>query len=328
MAHTSDLVTFSLADVHQATRLLLTANPGAIVAYRLLREVLRMPPNHPELAQAKAAALNSKWVCQLEESQLPDGSWGRFHSQDTKKKTVFRTTEEAIDRAFVLGLEPTDRVLTQVRQYILEVLQGTALITDWDEKNEAWPLLIKYLLAGRLAQIDPGNKLLDSFWTYLAEVARQAFALGKYCLADEAAAYLNLSGIHLPGGFLESQHALWILATRRLPYRLEHALVSWMWHKPDGIRYLRAPLHELPSRQIGYWLRSMHLLSRFSSWREIALDTLNQLWEQRDSDGLWDFGSDISRSIDFPLSENWRQSAKRKQDYSTSILVLLRKYYD
>jgi hypothetical protein len=71
----------------------------------------------------------------------------------------------------------------------------------------------------------------------------------------------------------------------------------------------------------------MNLLSRFGSWREISVDTLNQLWEQRDKQGLWDFGSRISQSIDFPLSDTWRQSIKRKMDYSTCILALLRKYF-
>jgi hypothetical protein len=71
----------------------------------------------------------------------------------------------------------------------------------------------------------------------------------------------------------------------------------------------------------------MNILSRFSSWREIAVDTLNHLWEQRGKEGMWDFGSGVSRSIDFPLSETWRQSTKCRMDYSTCILTLLRKYF-
>jgi hypothetical protein len=326
MAPTTIPVTFTLADLYQAARAIIAVNPGAIISYRLLREVLRLSPSDPELAQLKKAALNSKWVHQLEESQLPDGSWGRFHTQDTKKRTIFRTTEEAIDRAFSLGLEPSDKILRRVSGYIQDALNGNVYITDRIEKAESWPLLVNYILAGRLAQIDPGNKMLDTFWIYLAEVTQHAFASGNYRLEDEANAYLHLSGVLVPGGFLESQHALYILASRRLPNKIEHALVSWIWHKPDGIRYLRAPLHEPHSRHIGYWLRSMNLLSRFGSWREISVDTANQLWGQRDNDGLWDFGSEIARSIDFPLSENWRQSTNRKLDCSTCILILLRKY--
>jgi hypothetical protein len=42
--------------------------------------------------------------------------------------------------------------------------------------NEAWPLLKRFFLAGRLAQID-ANPQLDS-WQYLVNVAEQAFASG------------------------------------------------------------------------------------------------------------------------------------------------------
>jgi hypothetical protein len=79
---------------------------------------------------------------------------------------------------------------------------------------------------------------------------------------------------------------------------------------------------------MGYWLRSMSLLSRFAAWHELSVDGLNQLWEQRDIDGLWDFTSGVARCVEFPLSESWRQAIKRRQDYSTHILVLLRKFFD
>ncbi len=324
----SDRFLPSLEDLHQAARDILKTQPGSIVTWRLLREVLRLPPDDPELVKARNAAYSSRWVEQLEQSQLPNGSWGRFHSQDTAQKAVFRTTEEAIDRALALGLEPNEGVLARVRQYIINVLHGQAHITDRDEKHAAWPLGIKFILVGRLAQLDPDNPLIEADWHYLAEVARQAFSTGGYQREDEAGAYLRLSGIHWPQGFLGSQHALRILSTQKLPVELEHHLMSWIWHKPDGIGYLGAPLSEIQPRRIGCWLRSMSIVSRFTSWRAMALNTMNHIWELRDQAGFWDFGRDIPKTIDFPLSENWRQTIRRKQDYSTCILVLLRRYYD
>ena len=276
-----DPARFTLADLLQAARSLLASNPEPILAYRLLREVLRLPPGDPELSWVKKAALQGKWVRQLEQSQLSDGSWGRFHSQDTKKKTVFRTTEEAIDRAFALGLDPGDELLKEARLYCQKVLDGDARITDRYEKNEAFPLLIQYIVAGRLAQLDPDNTRLIPYWEFLLDIAGHAFASGSYSLEDEADAFLKLTGVHVPDGFLESQHALWILSSRRLPDQLERALLSWIFYKSDGIRYIRAPLIEPPRRQIGYWLRSMNLLARFPSWRELSVDGLNQLWGQR-----------------------------------------------
>jgi hypothetical protein len=319
---------FSLEDIHHSAREILATHTDAIIRWRLLREVLRFPADHPEVEEAKAAALESKWVRQLEEAQLPDGSFGRFHSQDSKQKTTFRTSEEAIDRAFALGLEVDHPVLTRIKRYIQQALGGQAHIHDWDEKNEAWPVLIRFILAGRLAQIDPSDTLISPSRQYFGEVVKHAFSSGSYRLDDEVAAYRQLSGIHVGQGFLESQHALWILATKRLPNPLEQALVRWLWSKADGIRYIRAALSAPEPRRIGYWLRSMNILSRFAAWREISLETLNQLWSWRDEHGWWDFGSRLARSAEFPLSESWRQSMRRKMDYSGSMLVLLRKCFD
>ena len=319
---------FSLENIQQLARHILEMNLDGVLAYRLLREVLRLPPENTALRQARESAMSSKWVRQLEETQLADGSWGRFHSQDTRKKTVFRTTEEAIDRAFALGLRPDHQVLWRARQYIQDVLNGNKQITDRVEKNEAFPVFIRFILAGRLAQIDPANRLLYSFRDYLGKVADQAFSSGKYSLEGELTAYRQLSGIHAPRGFLESQHALYILSTRPLSGQLEQALLDWVWKKPDGIGYLRARLSSPQPQRIGYWLRSMNIVCRFSCWREMCAHTLNQLWNERDGAGLWDFGSHSRGNIDFPLSESRQKSLWRKLDHTTCLLVILRRYFD
>jgi hypothetical protein len=319
---------FSLEDIQQSAQALLALSPGAIVTWRLLRHVLDLPADHARLADARAAVSDSRWVHQLEAAQLPDGSFGRFHSQDTKQKTIFRTSEGAIDRAFALGLEADHPVLTRLKDYIQQALQGQVHITDPDEKNEAWPLLVRFILAGRLAQIAPADTLITPFWQYLEEVARSAFSSGSYRLEDEVGVYRRLSGVRLPKGFLESQHALWILSTRPLASPLESALLSWLWSKPDGIRYIRAPLHSPDPSRIGYWVRSVNLLSHFTAWRKASQDILNEIWGLRDEHGWWDFGKQSGRCAEFPLSDSWRQPTHRRMDQSTHILVLLRKCFD
>ncbi len=321
-------VAFSPDEISCIAREILATRPDPVPTYRLLNEVLRLPSDDPEHAKARMAAGRSSGVRQLKAAQLADGSWGRFHSQDTQVKSIFRTSEEAIDRAFSLGLDPGHPVLSRAKAYIEKVLVGQAHITDREEKNAAWPLLIRFILAGRLAQIRPEHPLIDDSWESLMEVARRAFASGQYSLADEVKAFLAITGIHVPKAFLESQHALWILSARPLPGQLERDLVDWVWNKPDGIRYVRVPLANPRPRTIAYWLKSMNILARFVSWRQVSAMALNNLWEQRDEQGLWDFGSQAAQSRDFPLSENWRQRMKRKVDYSTCVLVVLRRWFD
>jgi hypothetical protein len=318
---------FSLESLQHSAQAIISLQPGSIVTWQLLRHVLRLPAHHARLADARAALSANHWVQQLIAAQLPDGSFGRFHSQDTKQRTIFRTSEQAIDRAFALGLEPNHPVLARTRSYIQQALQGQVHITDPDEKNEAWPLLIKLILAGRLAQIAPSDKLVVPFWQYLEEVTQSAFICGSYQLEHEVDAYRRLSGVHVPQGFLESQHALWILSTRPLSRPREISLVRWVLNKPDGIRYIRTPLQTPVPDRIGYWVRSMNLLSRFPAWQDLSLNILNQIWLLRDEQGWWDFGKQLGRCAEFPLSESWRHHINRKMDHSTHMLVILRKYF-
>ncbi len=315
---------FTLTNLHHCADSLLSTHPDPVVKYLLTRDVLRRDPSSPEMRQLKAAAHTSRWVKQLEDSQLPDGSWGRFHSQDTKVKTVFRTTEQAIQRALALGLEPGDPILQRVREYILQALAGSLTITDPPEKNERWDVLIPLVLAGSLARLDPHHPVLDSHHRLCLEICRQSFVSGSYRLDDEAAAYPQLCSIQAPGGFLESQYMLWILSTRPLPTGLERLLVEWIWNKPDGIRYQRQLLAQPPGRHVGYWLRSQKTLALFPAWREIAAGVLNGLWESRNGQAMWDFQRERLQSVEFPLSESWRSPGKRAVDVSTHVLGLLR----
>jgi hypothetical protein len=80
------------------------------------------------------------------------------------------------------------------------------------------------------------------------------------------------------------------ISARKLPFP-GRALVGWIWHKPDGMRYLR-PLAPKP-RLASYWLRSMSI-SPFSAWREVSREHGTAL-AAAEGDGLWDFGSHIAR---------------------------------
>jgi hypothetical protein len=325
---THPVAIFSQADIHAAAERILESQPDPVPKYRLMNEVLRMGEQDLELTQTKQKLAQSKWIHQLQDAQLPDGSWGRFHSQDTKVKSIFRTSETAIDRAFSLGLDHTHPVLIHAKIYIVDVLSGRARISDREEKNEAWPLLIRYILAGRLAQIEPSNPILEEGWNYLSEITKRTFASGGYRQADEAAAFLQVTNTRVPNGFIESQHALWILSARQLPGQLERQLVDWLRKKPDGIRYIRTPFSNPTPKTIGAWLRSMNILTRFAAWKPACIDMLNQLWRLRGADGLWNSGPQTARFTDFPISEDWRHVINRKVDYSTSLLALFRKLFD
>ena len=75
----------------------------------------------------------------------------------------------------------------------------------------------------------------------------------------------------------------------------QRAYLRWLCHDPKGIGYIDAPLSQPPARTVkGYrlagHLASLELLSRFPQWTDVAGSLIEWLCQQRNRDGLWDFG--------------------------------------
>jgi hypothetical protein len=79
--------------IEEAAKKILTGNPDTVVRFRLLRDVLRRPPDSAEVTRAKTNLSKSRWVQELQKEQWDDGSWGRFHTEDTSVKQKIATTE-------------------------------------------------------------------------------------------------------------------------------------------------------------------------------------------------------------------------------------------
>ncbi|HEX7619953.1 MAG TPA: hypothetical protein VF359_02000 [Anaerolineales bacterium] len=92
-------------------RLLLEAQSNPIFSHRILQDVQCLPPGFAELTTFRAHMLTHPWVEELGRPQRPDGSWSRFHSMESTIKTRFSSTEIAIRRALMLGLDKETPVL-------------------------------------------------------------------------------------------------------------------------------------------------------------------------------------------------------------------------
>jgi hypothetical protein len=71
------------------------------------------------------------------------------------------------------------------------------------------------------------------------------------------------------------------------------------------------------------------LLARgFPSWTRFAQASIAWLWAQQNGQGYWDFGPRPSSISNLPLSDSWRSKDNRVFDWTTRVLILLRKYCD
>ncbi len=314
---------------------ILAESPGAVIRFRLLRDVLRRPPDDPELQTAKEALKDSQNIQILAKEQWEDGGWGKFHSRSTKRKQLIPSTEAGIERGLALGLDVSDPILEKAAGYILRLMAGELNFPDRPEKNDRWATGMRLFLASTLSLIQPEHPILDRDRELWQSIARITFASGKYSEINEIKAHAELTGATVKDSYLviNNKYALNILGSRPeiLNAELEEALLEWLWQRPDGIGYLGIPLNRKPPLKSGpfdRWLSSLESLARtFPASVRYARASIEWLWNHQ-KDGYWDFGPRPSSVSFMPLSDNWREQKNRKFDWTTRVLILLRKFYE
>lgn len=338
MPELSPTLVFNQISTGALAHKILDLRPDPAPRLRLLRDVLRCPPEDGDVRQAEQEVAQSKWVTELAQHQQPDGTWGRFHSQDSQVKTPFPTTEYAIRRALALGLDRHSPILQKAAAFIADHLDGNSTWSDPPEKHDdprVFPYNIRSISAGMLALIDREHALLEPLWQHWAKLLAAAFAEGDYNPRTELACQQELSGISskrlMP---FHVYYPLLILSATRnmLPLDLEDQMLAYLLHKPDGIYYIGDlrldTLPRLDDPKFFDWLYGHEVISRFERWKAFAPHFMNWLWSQRGANGLWRMGPGVAHSYAFPMSESWRNPENRDIDCSVRILCLFQRYFE
>jgi hypothetical protein len=312
-------------------------NPDPVPRFLILRDLLHRQSADQELCDAKNQLMESKWVKQLAAEQNENGGWSRFHSMNSKAKHKIPTTEYAVFKARILGLEQADAILTKAQSYCEGLLGGTIPWPEDEEKepNDRWPVGEEMFVSATLTQIDPQNVLLESVYEKWCQIADVTFSSGSYDPEAEWRAHCRLTGATtMRNSYLviNNRYAQTILsnAGERLSLDTEKALLDWLWKYPRGIGYLNSPLNvpvsDHPPQALRWWFTSHWILYEFRFWREKIKDDVAILWSMQMQDGFWDLGSKASSDI-FRLSESWRKQKNRLIDQSIRVLLLLVRYY-
>lgn len=311
--------------VQATARDILGESPDPVVKFRLLRDVLLV--RGQEIEGPRTELENSRWVKLVRQEQWTDGSWGRFHSQDCAAKQRIVTTEEGVRRSLALGLTQQHPVLRQAIHYMSDVLQNGKQVCDPAEKNERWPAGIQMFVAGTLAQAAPDHPAITPAWNRWREIVSRTFATGQFDGEAEVQAHHDLHGIRQDIRYLglRNRFAVALLGARAeaLPRKVQEAYLHWLWHQPRGLGYIDAPLWPPPVKtpkgyRLGGQMTSFELLSRFSVWPKLAAEFIDWLWQQRNGDGLWDFGP--ATSLRFSEASGLR---RRAHGHSLCVLALL-----
>lgn len=300
-----------------------------IPRYRLMRDVLFWPADHDDIQLAKSLAMSSRQVADLCRSQLPDGSWGRFYTRNKQVKYAGKTTETAIIRSLVLGMERSHPTVSRLIAYMEAVLGGSLIWPDRPDQTLEWPVGMDLVTAARLSQLDETNPGIQKTADQWQQIMAAAFGHDEFDELSYREAYENF--FHQPpehGTALGFSPYTLILLRNRLPYLLEERLTNHLMNNTRGI-YLVSN-HSLqhlplvfPSRESMRFIAALDLLSYYPSAGSLLENASAWLWEQINNDGMWDFGQLGRDGLELPLSESWRIRGNRELDCTVRVLSLV-----
>jgi hypothetical protein len=315
---------------------LLSRDINPVVRYKLLKDVVGVSADKPEMKILKEEVLKSPLVLELEEEQQYDGGWGRLHSIDYSVKKKFPTTFMAVERALYIGLDRSDNILFNAFEHIREVFQGKAQVSDRGEVNERWPALNQFRIATVLESIEPYSELADQVWHTWLYIVQRVFRDGDCNDEYNRKAQREVFGITgkrlvpLPFGFL-------LLRRGNIPDNLQQMMLDYCWerHLTNGYFWSEAKLHQLPEsfchNKTRRWLNSLEYFTRFKGNSRYLQGPVKWMMSGRNEEGMWDFGPQIKDPFGYYRylsAEGWKKRSNRMMDCTVEILVILKKYLD
>lgn len=305
---------------------LLTDAVDPFPQYILRKEVLQ-----ETLSSAESEAIKtSKWYKQLVEEQSENGSWGRFHTQDTHelRKRKFLTSEGALIRARDLSLTKDDPMIHKAIGLMERYLIDKEKWSDVNKKEDGFITAFKTLVAANLSLFDPQNPLL------LRKKELCAINLAKAFISEELNEEVWESENRKCNDILLAINAvypIWLLQNNDLlTDDVQRKLLLWIWNRNDGIYYVSnfplAELHSLEDKKFTGWLYVMENISNFSLFPEflnknIAGHLHNEIYRL--------MNEDVSLPPAAPMaghySEKWSNKKARTNDLILRILRILSK---
>jgi len=270
---------------------------------------------------------NGKWARQLIGLQHPDGSWGRFHSMNTKDGSCV-TTEQALRRLRILGFTMEDECIRRAVDYMSDCLCGRNEIPDPREKLHDWDIFTALMLSARIREFTPDNSAANEVARQWRSIVSDAFCEGSYDHRRYVEGYREVFGVPPKGGRLVDFTSFYQLSLLwgELDAPTENAVMEYVLKKPDGMYYVwDRPLNQPPAfsgRDASRYLGAIEVLAGYRHARGQLAFLEKWLEESRGADG-WDMGKSAKDGVYFPLSDDWRTADRRVSDCTRRISALL-----
>lgn len=266
---------------------------------------------------------NSKWVELLKANQLDDGGFGRFHSQNSKIKQKFPTTERAINSINLLGLCRGNPLVDKLCNYMEKILKGEIEWPDGFEKNKWYRPAQPLFVASKLSIFGSNCKKYIEVFNIWHSILKEAFLDGVYNRERTNKLSKDILGCDIDGSYIGLNSIYLIEFFSNMQAEIEEDLkknyLRWLHRSGQKICYTSVDLNQGFNNKFSelYWI--YYIISKFSCFKKEFEEELVILANKRDTDGFWNFGKDFACQ---KLSDDWRSRDKMKTDHTIMTLLL------
>ena len=304
------------------------------VRYKVLFHLLDMPYESAELTALRPEFLKSDIVEELHHEQDYNGGWGKLRDKDYSAKDKFPCSLTAINRCLYIGLTIEDRdILLMAYEYLEEFLKGTSRerLYNKNEREIPWQMAV---ICEKIEAIKPYNDLCDRTYGEWLYITSRAYEDGEYSYERERAAQHEVFGTR-EKRLVPMQFGLLLKRRDNLPPALETAMLhhhgkyafdnGYFWDKTPKV----LP-ENFVSKQTRRWFNTFNYINQFRGSSVYLADAVNWLMENRNADGLWDWGTQTKDPGGYfgYFSTNRNYKHNRVVDCTLEVLSFLRTYIE
>lgn len=249
--------------------------------YIYLREIEKRKESDSICRRTFEQVKESKWYRQLEDGMLEDGSYGRFHTMDTKDKTkrVFKTTEEAIRRMKDMGLPTYDKLIEKVCNIMSKYISGEENWSDTLENHYGFEIALNSMVGANMALLCNSSEVAQRYKKLCAFYLEKSYHDSDLFMIDvwNEKNHDNYDFLLKPWTI----HILWLLYNN--PYVSEltlHKFMTYLWNREEGIYYLYnypiAKCVDVEDRHFLKWIYALEHVSGVSIFANLASDEVHE----------------------------------------------------
>lgn len=173
----------------------------------------------------------------LIEEQYEDGSFGRFHTMNTKEKKKIPTTEAAAWLMYQNGIGRDTEVCNKMCVYMEHLLCNLQDWPDLWEKNKYFAPAVPLFISSKLALFSSENKEYKRYCDIWISLLISAFEQGEYSTERTNEIAKKIIGVEIDHSCIGLQSlnnlALFAMNTEQIPEDIQKRYLHWL-HSYDG----------------------------------------------------------------------------------------------